>query len=220
MEAQKAGKPVLFLDAGANIGLVTIGLLRRAPFRALALEPDGAAHALLVANMKTQGLSGRVRVLRVAAGAPKHPGRYVLLQRHPGNGGDIRVSDETLDSSEAPLVGLDALLEDEDSQLLLKIDVQGYEPEVVAGALQSLARARLAVVEFWPYGLRCRGHDPLGFACKLLALAASVALIEDEHCCQQPVWIDREEALSRLRQFTNDKAEPDHQLEILMRPSE
>lgn len=219
MEAQKSGRPALFVDVGASIGLVTIGLLRGVPLQAVALEPDVEAHALLMGNLEAQDFADRVRVLRVAAGAPKEAGQHVAMQRYPGNGGDIRICGETSNRAKAPLVNLDSLLEEEASPLLLKIDVQGYEPGVVAGGLQSLRRAALSVVEFWPHGLQCYGHDPMDFARRLLADNAAVALIENEHRPQQPEWIERDEALYRLGQYIEAKNPPERQLEILMRPA-
>jgi hypothetical protein len=52
------------------------------------------------------------------------------------------------------MFGLDAALEAlgmaDRPVLIVKIDVEGYEPEVVVGATQTLARADVAVIEYSP----------------------------------------------------------------------
>ncbi|MEI2766036.1 MAG: FkbM family methyltransferase [Dermatophilaceae bacterium] len=47
---------------------------------------------------------------------------------------------------------------------LVKIDVQGYEPDVLQGMMATLARspAPVVVAEFWPAALRDRGLEPTG----------------------------------------------------------
>ena len=43
---------------------------------------------------------------------------------------------------------------------LIKIDTQGFELEVLAGASETLKHTEFLIVEFWPAGLRACGHKP------------------------------------------------------------
>ncbi|MGH9527926.1 MAG: hypothetical protein ACRD2F_14695, partial [Terriglobales bacterium] len=58
------------VDAGANIGMISIAMLLRGHFqRALAFEPVERSHRLLVDNVARNGLTERVHCLRLALSA-------------------------------------------------------------------------------------------------------------------------------------------------------
>ncbi|KAA1250525.1 FkbM family methyltransferase [Mycobacterium simiae] len=128
------------LDVGANVGLHSLAWARLAPV--VALEPAPGTFAQLEANVAANGLQGRVRTLRMAAGdaadgeveffvaadsafsSLKDTGRKRIRER-------ILVPCTTLDALAAEL-GL--------SFGLLKIDVEGLERAVIAGAAELLRR--------------------------------------------------------------------------------
>jgi FkbM family methyltransferase len=63
---------------------------------------------------------------------------------------------------------------------LIKMDVEGYEPGVLAGLQQTIARDRpILLTEFWPYGMRDAGFDPAEFigACLRAGYGAYVNLV-------------------------------------------
>lgn len=216
--ADSGGAAPLLVDVGAAIGLVCVGVVRQAPGRALAIESDPDTFPHLVHNVAKSALGGRITTHHLAAGAPATAGRGVRMARTPGNGGDSWVVAETDAASGTPLVRLDDLTRNHpDVPLLLKVDVQGYEPAVLAGGGETLRRSRLAVVEFWPYGLRRMGHDPLAFARQLLGAASSVAIMEDEHREQPVTWEPPPVALERLVAVIAD-GRLERQVEILLKP--
>lgn len=136
------------VDAGAHVGLLTRKLAER--FKTVyAFEPDPANFACLCEN--TRHLPN---VLQVQAALGAEAGRVSLDRGDGTNSGDVcvRGGDEVpvvpLDSYELPDLGL------------IKIDVQGYERQVLEGARQLIqAFAPVMIVECEPPGnLRRRYH--------------------------------------------------------------
>lgn len=210
------GRPApLLVDVGAAIGLVSIGVLRQAPGRALAIEsfPDNCS--LLEHNVARNHMNDRIEVAQLAIGAPGADKRGVRMTRTPGNGGDCWIVAESADGSGTPLVSIDALTaQHPDVPLLVKVDVQGYEPQVLAGGTDTFERARLTVIEFWPYGIRRMGHDPEAFIHCLLNGKRRVALMYDEHRAQPGHWMSAETATAELARIIAD-GRPEQQVEII-----
>jgi FkbM family methyltransferase len=126
------------LDVGANIGALTIPLAKLVGPRGLvyAFEPQGAVFDILTANIQLNALDN-VRPRRAAAGAK--PGAVMMPHvdyRAPGNFGGISVG--AREGEEVPLVTIDSL--DLPAARLIKIDVEGMEIDVLAGATATLRR--------------------------------------------------------------------------------
>ena len=211
------GEPApLLLDVGAAIGLISIGVLRQVPGRALAIESSPETFPCLEHNVVKHTMDDRIEVMHLAAGAPASANCGVRMARTPGNGGDSWVVAETDDGSGTPLVSIDELTaQHPDVPLLLKVDVQGYEPQVLAGGSNSFERARLAVIEFWPYGIRRIGYDPDAFVAELLKNKHRVALMYDEHRVQPVNWIPIETAKAELAGIIAG-GRPEQQVEIFL----
>jgi len=145
----------LILDAGANTGQFTLAALRRYPAaRVVAVEPVPHAAALLRERTRD---TDRVAVHQCALG--RESGEITLFQheyshvssilpihaanRHPNYDAEkvrpLTVEVARLDE----LVPIDALA----GPALLKLDVQGYEREVLAGAQRILSQIDYVVVE-------------------------------------------------------------------------
>src|SRR5258708_6112466 len=80
------------------------------------------------------------------------------------NRGDNRIDAKALhktNTQQVQAVTLDEIVSDRCLDLL-KVDVQGFEIEVLLGAQKTLkANPALTILfEFWPYGLRQAGHQP------------------------------------------------------------
>jgi FkbM family methyltransferase len=126
------------LDVGANIGAHTIFLSRAVGPDGLviAIEPQRAAHQLLCANLALNEL-GNVRTIQ--AGAGRQAGRALLEMVDygtQGNFGGIRLIEQGGEDIE--IVTIDGL--GLDRCHFIKIDVEGHEQSVIAGALQTIAR--------------------------------------------------------------------------------
>lgn len=127
------------VDVGAYTGLYAIAAARQGA-RVMALEPNPAVCKRLRANVERNGAS--VEVWRAAAGAEDGEA-------------ELRVGTVPLTSA-GSLVGrgraipvtvmtLDGLLEDCPVSRI-KIDVEGYEAEVIRGAAETIARCRPLVI--------------------------------------------------------------------------
>lgn len=122
-------------DIGAFIGYHAL-LMWRLGANVVALEPDPLNFARLTRNLAANGAHA-VKALALAAG--RYMGR-AQLQRHPGHPSQTRLTEDG--RGECGVVTLDSLLVDLPSPRLVKIDVEGAELEVLAGAARILREAR------------------------------------------------------------------------------
>jgi FkbM family methyltransferase len=143
-----------FLDVGANVGSYTVLAAGVCGADAIAAEPLPATFGHLRANIRLNGLEARVRAVNVGLAAKGGILRFtktldtvnhVLSQ-------DESTSDQAID---VPVVTVDELIGNVRLSLM-KIDVEGFESEVLAGAARTLARAdlRALIVELNGSGAR------------------------------------------------------------------
>lgn len=135
-----------FLDVGANIGAYTLIASENPDAAVLGLEPNPTAFAKLRGNI---ALNGRENVRAVNLAASARPG----VLRMTDNGADPtnRVLDDEPTGQRTILVEvetLDGLCGRLDFvPTLIKIDVEGHEPQVLAGATRCLERVLGCIVE-------------------------------------------------------------------------
>lgn len=139
--------PKLILDVGAAHGDWTIACMRVFPEAQYALiEPLPDYEEELVPLERNPRVS---LVVRAAAG--RQPGRLPLLVPDEPGGSSFLPAIKGRDgyfksTAEVPIVTLDSLdLPDEVS--LLKLDVQGYELEVISGARRIVREAEVVIAE-------------------------------------------------------------------------
>jgi len=131
------------LDLGANIGFHTLALARTVGpgGRVTAIEPQRYCFQLLCANVTLNQLP-QVHCLRAAVG--DEPGTCAVPLHDPTsrhNAGATEVShDAGPQTDSVPLITLDSL--DLPRCDLIKVDTEGFEDRVMAGALATLARCR------------------------------------------------------------------------------
>lgn len=174
--ARHLGPGAVFVDVGANVGVMAFQAARLVgeTGRVIAFEPDPANAALflqgVVANRFDQvlllplalsdrravfALQGGSNAYLVAAGATD-----VMAQAVPGDeilGGEPRID-------------------------MIKLDIEGHEPQALRGLARTLARHRpLVLCEFNPRCLRSHiGEAPAAFAARLFALAPEITAIEHD----------------------------------------
>jgi FkbM family methyltransferase len=126
-------RPRLFIDVGANIGVYSciLGKARAVP-RLIAFEPDRQNFARLVENIGRNGLEGMSDLRPFAVGAKA--GTAYLVPGGPDNSGLSKLAGPDSGGYGVAVVALDGATDIEDSVICAKIDVEGYELEVLAGA--------------------------------------------------------------------------------------
>ena len=141
----------ILLDCGANVGMYTIWAAVTRQARVYAFEPEAQNFALLNRNIQLNAVSGRVRAY--CAGLADVSGLSVLHISDTRAGGANHSLGEALDYRHQPLntvfeqgslaCALDDLVEAGSLPVPthIKIDVDGFEPKVVAGARRTLANA-------------------------------------------------------------------------------
>lgn len=135
----------MFVDIGANIGSYTILASGAIGARTISFEPVPVTFERLQRNIRFNQLDSKVEARRTAVGA--EPGEILFTadtdttnQVAPPNyrGATVRV----------PVGPADELLRSHQNQTvqMWKVDVEGYETEVLRGAEHSLANPLLKVV--------------------------------------------------------------------------
>jgi len=152
------------IDAGANFGhyALTFASLAGAGGLVVAFEPDAASFALLQANAALQA-GAAIRCVRAGLGARR--GTLTLVHDDANPGGHSFVPGNVRAAGAANAVevyALDAWLAEAGLASrrldLIKIDVQGFEGRLIAGARQTIERHRPAVMcEVTPAAMRAAG---------------------------------------------------------------
>lgn len=123
----------LFVDVGANVGSYTVLASAVCAARTIAIEPDPETARSLQRNIAANGIGDRVAIVQAAVG--NRPGRTHFTV---GNDTTNRVAaTASAATREVEMRTLHDILDGE-HPLLIKIDVEGSEPEVMAGAGSAL----------------------------------------------------------------------------------
>jgi FkbM family methyltransferase len=127
-----------FLDIGANVGAYTILASAAAGASTYAFDPSPGALESLRANIEINRIADRVRVEAVAVG--RASGRVKVSTSGPSamhhvgaDGASSLVEMRTIDSYNL-------------QPSIMKIDVEGYEAEVLAGASETAAQPNLIAI--------------------------------------------------------------------------
>lgn len=151
------------VDVGANQGIYTLHMAGLAGSgRVFAFEPDPFLYRALERNCG-RNKKGNVELFNVAAGSAS--GKKTLF-RSLLNSGDNRLAssehENWFEPVEVQVMALDDVLSGVTVDFV-KVDVQGWEYEVVSGMGRLLERSPMAKVyfEFWPFGLNRAGCPPL-----------------------------------------------------------
>ena len=182
-ERLATGKPGIFIDAGANLGWHTLHAARhRAIECVVAFEPDAFNASLLARNLAANRI-GNVIVRAAALGAAAGTAR--LYRYKPANLGRHSLAlDHGLGSSTVAVIDLDRALQDlrleERPIRVLKIDVEGYEPAVIAGAARALERTETVILEYSPALSRAAGLSLEQMLTQLDAAGFSPARLDPE----------------------------------------
>lgn len=129
--------PGIALDCGANIGNHTLFFAGVMGLKTIAVEPVERNFTILREVLAMNDLADKVDVVTMAL--DDHEGQVTMTLDAPGNFGMYKVGDG--DGPQVPTTTLNALCRDLDQPVkLIKIDVEGYQDQVVRGAGEMLAR--------------------------------------------------------------------------------
>lgn len=156
-----ASRSSAFLDIGANIGFFTLLAAEAMPNGSVwSIEPDPDNVRVLRANIALNGFQDRVRVSHAAASDVDGEVYFSTLGYSANTGARFTAKDpdtllaRSLPGSDAPrkvpALKIDTLLRDQNPDLV-KIDVEGHEPAVLAGMQRILKESRPVILsEFAP----------------------------------------------------------------------
>jgi FkbM family methyltransferase len=162
------------IDVGANFGYYTIllGALVGETGHVLAIEPAPETAAMLRRSVALNGFEGFTSVIEAAAGTGEASEALLFVPEREPKNAQIVASPDGLNHIPGTLhrvaqAPIDALAADQRRIDFLKIDAEGAEEAVIAGALATLRRDRpLLVLEF----NAARARDPAALLAMLGAI--------------------------------------------------
>jgi FkbM family methyltransferase len=214
-----------FFDCGAHVGLYSVSASRvtGGDVRVLAVEPDEEIAGLLEGNLARNGVSN-ARVIRGAVW--KAPGT-VRFQREPAARSAysrVQPDAQAPGTIEVPAVTVDQLvdLSGASQVALVKLDVEGAEPEALEGAASTIARHVCGawMIEFTEENLARRGWSTARLEALVKAQGLTLCEISPEthelvpFSASGPVWFrnlfatpDPERVNARLRSASPERVE-------------
>jgi FkbM family methyltransferase len=152
---------MVIVDIGANVGYYTLSAATHAGATVYAFEPEPSTFQYLRDNVQLNGLQ---RVFPLNEALSDKPG-HVAFFVHGSNLGKHSLirSDEAVRTVTVPATTLDEFVRAKELTRLdvVKLDVEGAEALVLAGAMDTISRFRPVVfLEFTPAWVRKTGYDP------------------------------------------------------------
>lgn len=149
----------LFIDVGAHWGFFTLQAATHpvGDVKVIAFEPDPTNASILYRNTSNHGLANKVVVICAACGDVADIAPLVTnsTMMHSVRGIGLKPPYAKGPSKWVPVVTLDRALiqfpELTNTRIILKIDAEGFEPQIVEGAKSILQSDRVAVV-IWECG--------------------------------------------------------------------
>lgn len=132
----------LFVDIGANIGSYTVLASAHVGAKTFSFEPVPSTFLHLTNNIFINRIADRVSAFNVALGSQQGTVNFTSsfdTVNHVAN------KDET-NVIKVPLETLDGVLENQIIPILIKIDVEGFETEVIKGASKTLSENHLKAI--------------------------------------------------------------------------
>jgi FkbM family methyltransferase len=156
---------VTFFDIGANIGVYSlIASARSEKVRVVAFEPHPSTHLLFEENIRLNRKEKTISCFQIALGDENAD---VLFQDFPGNAENRVLTDKDSGISFVKVRsqrGDTFCAEHGIAPEILKIDVEGFENQVLSGFGKSLVDAQVIFVECWNLGVTAGLCRSAGFS--------------------------------------------------------
>lgn len=165
-----------YVDVGANIGLASLLISELAPSaKVIAFEPIPKTFEYLVENIRRNGCEAKISAHRVAVGRQSGSIRF----SQEDNSAINHITSEE-GGVEVPLTSIDTFFRKGPDIDFLKIDVEGFEDQVLEGARASLFRCRpIVFLEFNRYTIIQHGkQNPNAFMGKLMNILGQLGLVD------------------------------------------
>lgn len=130
--------PRCAVDVGAHVGNHTLYFSKILGLKTIAFEPNAATFKLLAANVRENGVEPQCRLRHAAVGAAA--GRVHTIASTEANSGMSRVEIDA--DGDTPLLNLDDELKNDGPIDVIKIDVEGWELDVLRGAARVIQQHR------------------------------------------------------------------------------
>lgn len=141
----------LIVDVGANIGAYTLNIRSHCSNPIIAFEPDPNTFGVLKLSLKESRVKD-VTIENIACGSSK--GTLAFLRGTNGSVLPYSAIGEHIDEEKlikVPVVRIDDRLANEGRVSLMKVDCEGYEVEIIKGAIETLRNHRpLLFIEVHP----------------------------------------------------------------------
>jgi FkbM family methyltransferase len=135
----------LFVDIGANVGTYSLLAAAHCSARVIAIEASPATAACLAGNVALNSLSERIEVHRCAAGLSA--GNIAMTVKQ-GAANHVVIGDNAAgEGVETVVMSTIDLIVDGRQPSMMKLDVEGFENEVIAGAIETLGAASLDAIQ-------------------------------------------------------------------------
>ncbi len=152
------------LDLGANVGYYTIKLaaLVGADGHVLCLEPNPELFTFIRDNIAINGFESRIRAEQMAAAGQRGEAEFQFDIHHAGGGTLLQLPPEyEAQHAMVQTTPVDDLIEGQAGFDLIKVDVEGWEPEAFKGMQATLARSgHASIVTEVSWGHWARFGDP------------------------------------------------------------
>lgn len=153
---EKVDKNSTFVDVGANIGYYSLLSVKKGA-RVWAIEPDEDNFAILKKNVKENGLDKKIKLIKAGAGSKN---AWAKIERSEVNFGAHKLINR---KGDVKIIRLDDVIKEKVD--VIKIDVEGMEAKVVAGAKNLIKKWQPII--FFEYGINLRNGGLLNFLSKI-----------------------------------------------------
>ena len=152
-----------FIDIGAAVGSVTFTVANNFS-KCVCFEPEKRNYNEFKAKLNEKKIKN-IEIFNFALGKEKSEKEFFIS---PDGRLDNRFGihpDENFNSYKVKINTLDEILKsiNIEKKCLIKIDVQGYELEVMKGALKILENDCTIISEFWPWAMSLNGTSSLEY---------------------------------------------------------
>lgn len=150
----------VFIDVGAHIGSYTVSFADKYD-KVVAVEPTKANRTLLQENLRLNGLAKKVILISEAVGSMVHENARIYIGKNNSGAHSLLANEETEKNKfeYVTLTTLDEIIESNgiapSDITMVKIDVEGYEIEVLKGMTRILKEGNPRIVlEIWDHNVK------------------------------------------------------------------